>query len=73
MASEKRPTEGRKKAQNPLDKIIDKVQEKCRGRDRESPDTIDTAVDKAQESGPTVELARKVKDRLSGRRSGNHR
>lgn len=72
MASEKRPAEGRKKAQTPLDQVIDTVQEKRRGRGGKSPDTIDKAIDKAQESGLTDKLARKAKDKLSGRRSGSH-
>jgi hypothetical protein len=53
--------------QNPLDKIIDKAQEKRRGR--RSPGLLDKALDKAQQSGLTDKLAQKVKDKLSGRRS----
>jgi hypothetical protein len=71
LTSEERPAEDQKKEQSPLDKIIDKVQEKRRGS--KAPDFVDKAVDKAQKSGLTDKLAQKGKDKLSGRRSGSNR
>lgn len=70
MASEKRPAEGQKKEHSPLDKVIDKAQEKRQGG--KSPDAIDKAINKAQESGLTDKLAQRAKEKFSGR-SGNNR
>lgn len=67
MTNEKRPVEGQKKKHGPLDKAIDKAQEKRQGG--KSPDLVDKSIDKAQESGLTDKLAQKGKDKLSGRRS----
>ncbi len=69
MTSEKGPAEGQKKKQSPLDKVIDKAQEKRRGGG--SPDPADKAIDKAQESGLTDKLAQKAKDKFSGRSGSN--
>ncbi len=71
MTGEKRPAEGRRKEHSPLDKVIDKAQEKRRGS--KAPDFVDKAIDKAQESGLTDKLAQKGKDKLSGRRSASNR
>jgi hypothetical protein len=64
LTSEKGPAEGHKKKQSPLDKAIDKAQEKRQGGG--SPDAVDKAIDKAQESGLTDKLAQKAKDRFLG-------
>ena len=69
MASEKGPAEGQKKNQSPVDKVIDKAQEKRRGGG--SPDAADKGIDKAQESGLTDKLAQKAKDGFSGRSGSN--
>lgn len=69
LTSEKGPSEGQKKEQSPLDKVIDKAQEKRRGGG--SPDAVDKAIDKAQEAGLTDKLAQKAKDRFSGRSGSN--
>ena len=65
MASKERPTRGRGKEHSPLDGLIDRAQERRRGAG--SPDTIDKAIDKAQESGLTEKLAQNVRKRFSGR------
>ncbi len=70
LASEERPPEGRREEHSPLDKLIDKAQGKRRGV--KSPDAIDKAIDKAQESGLTEKLAREARERFSGR-SGRKR
>ena len=70
MTRKKKPAEGQKE-QGPLDKLIDKAQEKRRSG--KAPDFLDKAIDKAQESGLTDKLAQKGKDKLSGRRSGSNR
>ncbi len=67
MTSEKRPAEGHEKERSPVDKVIDKAQEKRRGGG--PPDAADKAIDKAQEAGLTDKLAQKAKDKLSGRSS----
>ncbi len=70
MASEERPARGHGKEHSPLDRLIDKAQEKRRGA--RSPDAIDKAIDKAQESGLTDKLAQRARERFSGR-SGRKR
>ena len=65
MAGEERPTRGRGAGHGPLDGLIDKAQERRRGA--KSPDAIDKAVDKAQESGLTDKLAKNLMGRFSGR------
>jgi hypothetical protein len=67
--SEKKPAEGHKKEQSPLDKAIDEAQEKRRGG--APPDAADKAIDKAQEAGLTDKLAQKAKDKLSGGSGSN--
>ena len=46
--------------------LFEDARHRCRGG--KSPDTVDKAVDKAQESGLTDKLAQKGKEKLSGRR-----
>ena len=70
MANKERPARGRRKEHGPLDGLIDKAQEKRRGAG--SPDAIDKAIDKAQESGLTEKLAQNVRERFFGR-SGKKR
>ena len=59
------------KKQSPLDKIIDKAQEKRRGR--KAPGFLDKAIDKAQKSGLTEKLGQRGRGKLFGRRSSNIR
>ena len=54
------------KKQSPLDKIIDKAQEKRRGG--KAPGFLDKAIDKAQKSGLTEKLGQKGRGKLFGRR-----
>ena len=65
MASEERPGKGRREEHGPLDGLIDKAQKRRRGS--RSPDTIDKAIDKAQESGLTEKLVQNVRRSFSGR------
>jgi hypothetical protein len=65
LASEERPPRGHGKEHSPLDKLIDKAQEKRRGG--KSPGAIDKAIDKAQESGLTEKLGQRARERFSGR------
>jgi len=67
-ASKERPAKGHRKEHSPLDRLIDKAQEKRRGVN--SPDAIDEAIDKAQESGLTEKLAQRARERFSGRSGG---
>jgi hypothetical protein len=61
-----------KKKQSPLDKIIDKAQEKRRGG--KAPGFfLDKAIDKAQKSGLTEKLGQKGRGKLFGRRSSTNR
>ena len=71
LTGEERPAEGRKKEQSPLDRVIDKAQEKRRGT--KASDFVDKAIDRAQDSGLTDKLVQKGRDKLSGRRSGTNR
>jgi hypothetical protein len=60
-----------KKKQSPLDKIIDKAQEKRRGG--KAPGFLDKAIHKAQKSGLTEKLGQKGRGKLFGRRSSTNR
>jgi len=60
-----------KKKQSPLNKIIDKAQEKRSGG--KAPGLIDTAIDKAQKSGLTEKLGQKGRGKLFGRRLSTNR
>jgi hypothetical protein len=60
-----------KKKQSPLDKIIDKAQEKRGGG--KVPGFLDKAIDKAQKSGLKENLGQKGRGKLFGRRSGTNR
>ena len=60
-----------KKKQSPVDKIIDKAQEKRRGG--KAPGFLDKAIDKAQKSGLTEKLGQKGRGKLFGRRSSTSR
>ena len=60
-----------KNKQSPLDKIIDKAQEKRRGG--KAPGSLDKAIDKAQKSGLTEKLGQKGRGKLFGRRSSTNR
>jgi len=59
------------KKQSPLDKIIDKAQEKRRGG--KAPGFLDKAIDKAQKSGLTEKLGQRGRGKLFGRRSSTNR
>jgi hypothetical protein len=59
------------KKQSPLDKIIDKAQEKRRGG--KAPGFLDKAIDKAQSSGLTEKLGQRGRGKLFGRRSSTNR
>ena len=60
-----------KKKQSPVDKIIDKAQEKRRGG--KAPGFLDKAIDKVQKSGLTEKLGQKGRGKLFGRRSSTNR
>ena len=59
------------KKQSPLDKILDKTQEKRRGG--KAPGFLDKAIDKAQKSGLTEKLGQRGRGKLFGRRSSTNR